>query len=78
MRIPMEVVDRDGKSIYNTDEIIARWKSDYSDLLNSENSQKVDNVHYENIQQQLQENNAFNNNNLNVQSLNQDITYQDV
>ena len=41
MRIPMEVVDCDGNSIYNTDEILARWKSDYSDLLNSENSQNL-------------------------------------
>ena len=32
IRIPMEVVDRDGKPNYNTDEILAKWKSDYSDL----------------------------------------------
>ena len=43
MRIPMEVVDCDGYSIYNTDEILERWKSDYIDLLNSENSQNLKN-----------------------------------
>ena len=74
----MEIVDQDGQSSYNTDEILSRWKTDYSDLLNSENGHNFDNVHYENVQQQLRGNNVPNNNNLNVDSLNQDITYQEV
>ena len=78
MRIPMEVVDGDGRSIYNTDEILSRWKTDYSELLNPENDQNFDNEHYENIQQQLQGNDVLNNSNLNVESLNSDITYQEV
>ena len=78
MRIPMEIVDQDGKSSYNTDEILSRWKMDYSDLLNSENDNNFDNVHYENVQQQLRGNNVPKNNILNVDSLNQDITYQEV
>ena len=78
MRIPMEIVDQDGKSSYNTDEILSRWKMDYSVLLNSENGHNFDNVHYENIQQQLRGNDVPNNNNLNVDSLNQDIAYQEV
>ena len=52
---------------------------DYSDILNSENGHNFDNVHYENVQQQLRGNNIpNNNNNLNVDSLNQDKTYQEV
>ena len=78
MRIPMEVVDGDGRSIYNTDEILSRWKTDYSELLNPENGQSFDNEHYENIQQQLQGNDVLSNSDLNVESLNSDITYQEV
>ena len=66
----MEVVDGDGRSIYNTNEILARWKTDYS-----KNDQKFDNEHYENIQQQLHGNDVLNNSDLKVESLNSDITY---
>ena len=36
------------------------------------------NVHFESVQQQLRGNNVLNNNNFNVDSLNQDTTYQEV
>ena len=74
----MEVVDGNGRSIYNIDEILARWITDYSELLNPENDQNFDNGHYGNIQQQLQGNDVLNNSDLNVESLNSDIIYQEV
>ena len=44
-------------------------------LLNPDNDQNFDNGHYENIQQKLQGNDVLNNSDLNVESLNSDITY---
>ena len=78
IRIPMEVVDDESNSIYNCHEILARWRTDYRGLLNSENNEHFDNEHNENTWQQLRDSGTFSNNGLNVESLNCDITYQEV
>ena len=38
-KIPMEVVDSDGYSIFDSDTVLEKWKTDYSNLLNSESSE---------------------------------------
>ena len=70
----MEVVDSEGNSVFNTEHVLEKWKSDYSNLLNSGNIEKFD------IQQHdhLLQNGTINNEQLNLDSLNMDITYQEV
>ena len=51
-KIPMEVVDADGSSIFDSDRVLEKWKTDYSNLLNSESSGNFDNEHYESILRQ--------------------------
>lgn len=53
--IPKEFVDCQGNSTYNCDEILKRWKTDYSDLSNSEIMNIAEQNTYENVLQQLQE-----------------------
>ena len=33
-KIPMEVVDADGTSIFDSDRVLEKWKTEYSSLLN--------------------------------------------
>ena len=77
-KIPMEVVDPEGHSIFDQDQVLEKRKTDYSNLLNSENSETFDEEHYETVLRQLRENSVTNNSGLNVDCLNTDITYQEV
>ena len=74
----MEVVDSDGDSIFVSDRVLEKWKTDYSNLLNSESSENFDNECYESVLRQLQGQPVINNVGINVDSLNTDITYLEV
>ena len=60
-KLPMEVVDPEGHSIFDQDQVLEKWKTDYSNLLNSESSKTFDEEHYEIVLRQLRENSVTNN-----------------
>ncbi|MEW8546052.1 MAG: hypothetical protein AB2693_21220, partial [Candidatus Thiodiazotropha sp.] len=74
MKIPMEIVDSEGNSVFDTERVLEKWKSDYSNLLNSENTENLDTEQSD----QMLQNDARNDEQLNLDSLNMDITYQEV
>ena len=77
-KIPVEVVDSEGNSIFDSDRVLEKWKTDYSNLLNPESTENFDQEHYETVLRQLHEHSVINNRQINMDSLNTDITYQEV
>ena len=78
-KIPMEVVDSEGESIFNTDMILNKWKSDYEMLYNPPVSEKFDANHMETLLNELQlETPTCIPHNVDVSCLNRPITYQEV
>ena len=79
-KIPMEVLDPDGNSVFDCDEILNKWKCDYSGLFNPDNNEQFDNDHYVNIMRDLRRNTGtlHASGNMNLDSLNKEITYEEV
>ena len=60
-KIPMEVVDSEGNSIFDSDRVLEKWNTDYSNLLNTESIDNFDQEHYETVLRQLHEHPVINN-----------------
>ena len=58
--------------------MLEKWKTDYSNLLNSESTENFDQEHYKTVLRQLHKHPVINNRQINVDSLNTDITYQEI
>ena len=78
VKIPMEILDSEGNSVFDCEKVLERWRNDYHGLFNSENNDQFDNEHYEEIVGELRQNDGLLRVNLNLDMLNRDITYQEV
>ena len=78
MKIPMEVLDPQGNPVFDCEKILEKWKCDYSALYNTEHSEQFDNEHYDEIMNELHQNSGVLRENMNLDILNTDITYQEV
>ena len=70
----VEVLDNEGNPVFDCEKILEKWKCEYSALYNTE----FDNKHYDEIMNEFCQNNGVLRENMSLDILNTDITYQEV